>query len=441
MRSLETGRHRPGSVVLAVVSIVLLPLLAACADGNRETGDGPDGGSAAVSSVRSGAAVLADRGFDILQGQRVGLIVNHTAVVDTTHIMDLIHQSPETEITALFGPEHGIRGTADAGEEVEHGRDVRTNAPIFSLYGATRKPSAEMLDSVDVLVFDIQDIGARFYTYISTMGLAMQAAAEQGIPFVVLDRPNPIGGEYVSGFMLDPEHESFVGQYEIPMAHGLTVGELAQMIKGENLMGGLGDLDLTVVEAEGWERNMLWPETNLPWLPPSPNIPDFETALVYPGAVLFEATSASEGRGTRSPFRQLGAPWADGQALADTLNDRGLEGVRFEPVSFTPESIDGMAANPKLLDTDVHGIQYAITDPEAFQPVEAGIHVLHAFYQQAQQEGIDDFLDRPASLARLSGTDRLYEMLTSGTGPGEIIASWQDEVEQFRQARDAYLRY
>lgn len=441
MRSLETDRFRPGSILLAIVSIVLFPLLAGCTDESLEMGDGPDDGSSAVSSVRSGAAVLADRGFDILQGQRVGLVVNHTAVVDTAHIMDLIHQSPEAEITALFGPEHGIRGTADAGEEVEHGRDVRTAAPIFSLYGATRKPSAEMLDSVDVLVFDIQDIGARFYTYISTMGLAMQAAAEQGIPFVVLDRPNPIGGEYVAGFMLDPEHESFVGQYEIPMAHGLTVGELAQMVQGENLMDGLADLDLTVVETDGWEREMFWPETNLPWLPPSPNIPDFETALVYPGAVLFEATSVSEGRGTRSPFKQLGAPWADGQALADTLNDRGLQGVRFEPVSFTPESIDGMAANPKLLDTDVHGIQYVITDPEAFQPVEAGIHVLHAFYQQAQEEGIDDFLSRPASLARLSGTDRLYEMLTTDADPSEIIASWQDEVEQFRQARDAYLLY
>ncbi len=400
----------------------------------------PAGADTAAQDVRTGAEILADRGFDLLQGHRVGLIVNHTAMVDTVHLMDLIHQSPEIELTALFGPEHGIRGTADAGEQVADGRDTRTGAPIYSLYGETRKPSPEMLEDVDILVFDIQDIGARFYTYISTMGLSMQAAAEHGIPFVVLDRPNPIGGEYVSGFMLDPAHTSFVGQYEIPMAHGLTVGELATMIKEEPLMEGLEELELHVVEVEGWERDDLWPETGLPWNPPSPNIPDFETALVYPGAVLFEAASASEGRGTRSPFMQLGAPWADGQALADTLNGRGLPGVRFEPVEFTPESIEGMAMNPKLLGRKLQGVRYVLTDVDAFRPVEAGIHVLHAFWQQAEAAG-QSLIARPASLARLSGTDGLLQMLENGAGPEAIIASWNEEVEDFRRRREPYLLY
>ena len=439
MKSSEIETTRRNMVVLVVSGALLFGGLAGCGDAGRAANDTTDETAAPV--VRSGAEVLAEREFDLLQGRRVGLIVNHTAVVDSIHLMDLIHQSPETELTALFGPEHGIRGTADAGEEVEHGRDVRTGAPIYSLYGQTRKPSPEMLRDVDVLVFDIQDIGARFYTYISTMGLAMLAAAEQGIPFVVLDRPNPIGGEYVSGFMLDPAHESFVGQYEIPMAHGLTVGELARMIKGEDLMEGLSDLDLTVVPTDGWTRDVLWPETNLPWIPPSPNIPDFETALVYPGAVLFEATSASEGRGTQSPFLQLGANWADGPALAETLNNRDLRGVKFEAVEFTPESIEGMAANPKLLGTPVQGVRYVVTDPDVFEPVEAGIHVLHAFFHQAHEAGIDDFIDRPAALARLSGTDRLLQMLRAGDAPEEIIAAWQDEVEAYRQAREAYLLY
>lgn len=426
---------------LLTSSLVAVIVLLGCEDGAQGSGVGDPAADTAEATVRTGAAVLAERGFDLLQGKQVGLIVNHTAVVDTVHVMDLIHEAPETELAALFGPEHGIRGTADAGEEVEHGRDVRTNAPIYSLYGQTRKPTAEMLDSVEVLAFDIQDIGARFYTYISTMGLAMQAAAEQGIPFVVLDRPNPIGGDYVSGYVLEPEHESFVGQYPIPMAHGMTVGELARMIKEEGMIEGVRNLDLTVVESEGWKRSMLWPDTGLPWIPPSPNIPDFETALVYPGAVLFEAASASEGRGTRSPFRLLGAPWADGQALADTLNARDLPGVRFEPTEFTPESIEGMAANPKLEGEQLSGIRYVVTDPETFLPVETGIHVLHAFHQQAQAQGVDDFIGRPASLARLAGTNRLMEMLTANATPEEMIAEWQGEVEAFRQQREEYLLY
>ncbi|MEX1054819.1 MAG: DUF1343 domain-containing protein, partial [Rhodothermales bacterium] len=320
--------------------------------------------------VRTGADVLAERGFDVLQGQRVGLVVNHTAMVDSVHLIDLVHEAEGVDLSVLFGPEHGIRGTADAGAKIEHGRDPETNAPIYSLYGETRKPTPAMLNDVDVLVFDIQDIGARFYTYISTMGLAMQAAAENDVAFLVLDRPNPLGGELVSGFLLESEYTSFVGQFNIPMVHGLTVGELARMIKGEALMDGLEDLRLDVVPMEGWNRAMQWPETGLPWISPSPNIPDFETALIYPGAVLFEATSASEGRGTRAPFKQIGAPWADGPALARDLNQQSLPGVRFEAVDFTPASIEGMAANPKLEDTELQGIGYVITDSKTFRPVE-----------------------------------------------------------------------
>lgn len=432
--------------VRRLATLMLVPLMIAACEGetysdNAPAGVGPTSPDTMTSVVRVGASVLADTSIALIPQRRIGLIVNHTALVDTTHLIDVVAAAADKEVTALYGPEHGIRGEADAGEKIEDGRDVATGAPIFSLYGDTRKPTAAMLQNVDALVYDIQDVGSRFYTYISTLGLSMQAAAEQGIPFYVLDRPNPLGGEYVSGFVLEEGHESFVGQYPIPIAYGLTVGELARMIQGEGLLEGLEELDLTVIEMEGWTRGMLWPATGWPWNPPSPNIPDFETALVYAGDVFFEATSASEGRGTRTPFLVLGAPWADGEALADTLNARNLPGVRFEPAEFTPRSIEGMASRPKLQNTAVQGIRYEITDDSAFQSVEAGMHVLHAFYHQAEERGVDDFISRPEALARLSGTERLHDMLRDGASPEEIIDSWQEEVARFRDRRAAYLLY
>ena len=242
----------------------------------------------------------------------VGLVVNHTALVGDEHLINLVHAAPNVRVGAIFGPEHGLRGKAEDGEAVSDGKDLLTGAPVYSLYGATRKPTSTMLAGLDVLIFDIQDVGARFYTFISTMGLSMQAAAEAGIPFIVLDRPNPLSGAYVSGFVLESEQESFVGQYAIPIAHGLTVGELAMMIQGEGLMPSLESLALEVVSMEGWDRSMQWPDTGRPWVATSPNIPRFDNALVYPGTCFFEATSASEGRGTLTPFLQVGSIAVDG---------------------------------------------------------------------------------------------------------------------------------
>jgi uncharacterized protein YbbC (DUF1343 family) len=206
-------------------------------------------------------------------------------------------------------------------------------------------------------------------------------------------------------------------------------------------MDGLEDLELNVIRMEGWQRDMLWPETGLPFIPPSPNIPDFETALVYAGDVFFESASASEGRGTRTPFLVLGAPWADGQELADSLNTYGLPGVRFEPSQFTPESIEGMSSEPKLEGEELQGIRYIVNDPEAFRPVETGIHVLHAFYRHAERENVEDFISRPEGLARLAGTESLLEMLRDGASAAEIIGSWEADVAQFRQRRAPYLLY
>ncbi len=391
----------------------------------------------AAQEVSTGAQVLVESGFEAVRGKRIGLIVNHTARVGQRHLIGLAHAAPGVEVAALFGPEHGLRGTKEAGDEVADGLDRETGAPVYSLYGRVNRPAPEMLRGLDVLVFDIQDIGARFYTYISTMGLAMQSAAEAGIPFVVLDRPNPLGGAYVSGFVLEPEHTSFVGLYPIPVAHGLTSGELALMVRGEAMLPGLEDLELSVIRMEDWQRDMQWPDTGLPWVSTSPNIPDFEAALVYPGTCFFEAAAASVGRGTPSPFKLLGAPWADGARLAADLNGRALAGVRFEPATFTPRPIPGMDTNPKLNGQRLHGIRLQVTDRAAFMPVETGIHILEAFYRMAAGA----LVSRPSWLNRLSGTERLAEMLLEGKAPDAIIQAWESEVAAFRALREPYLLY
>ncbi len=390
--------------------------------------------------VRTGADMLVSSGFEELRGQRVGLITNHTARVGNTHLADLMVASSDVQLVALFGPEHGIRGNADAGQIVGDAVDPSTEVPVFSLYGENRAPTSEMLGNVDALVFDIQDVGARFYTYISTMGRSMQSAAAKGIPFYVLDRPNPLSGEYVAGFVLEPAHRSFVGEYPIPVAHGMTVGELAKMIQGERMMDGLDSLELRVIGMDGWTRSMQWPETGLDWVGPSPNIPSFETALVYPGACFVEATEASEGRGTKRPFITIGAPW--GAHLAAEMNRRGLPGVRFDKVVFTPESIPGMSTNPKLLGQRLEGLVYQIRDRRAFRPVETGIHLLDALVTAYGEHGTgEEPLVRERSLLRLAGTRRLAEMLERRQAPEDIIAGWQREVEAFRQRREPYLLY
>lgn len=417
----------------AVAACLLLALL----------GGGCSSDTQEATPVRSGAEVLAANDFDALDGARVGLIVNHTARVDTTHLIDRIDRAPNVELGALFGPEHGLRGTAGAGEAVEDGRDVRTGAPIYSLYGDTRRPTPGEMEGLDALVFDVQDVGARFYTYITTMGLAMQAAAEADLRFVVLDRPNPLGGTSVSGFMLEPEHQSFVGRYPIPVVHGLTVGELARLIKGERLLSGVQDLDLTVVSMEGWSRDMQWPDTGREWIAPSPNLPTWKTALVYPGMCFFEGVRVSEGRGTDRPFLQIGLPWdrSAASAVVDTLQARSLPGVSVETTTVAPTSRPGAAPSPRFEGQTLQGFRVGVTDRRAVQPVALGIHALHASYQQAQAETNADFVSRPDHLTRLAGTERLQTLLEEGTSPDSIIAAWENDMAAFRERRAPYLLY
>ncbi|MCW9706474.1 exo-beta-N-acetylmuramidase NamZ family protein [Fodinibius salsisoli] len=392
------------------------------------------------AKVVTGAQHLVNNNFDILEGKNVGLVTNHSAIVGDSLLIDLLHHAENVELKALFSPEHGIRGQADAGAHIKNSTDQETGLPIYSLYGNTRKPTPEMLEGIDVLVFDIQDVGARFYTYIATMGYTMQAAAEQGIPYVVLDRPNPLGGAKVEGFTPPQDYKSFKGLYPIPVTHGMTVGEFAKMVKDESFIGGLSNLNLKVVEMKGWNRNMLWPETGLPWKAPSPNIPDFKTALIYPGACLFEATWMSEGRGTEEPFIILGAPWADGDSLAKRLNRKQLPGLRFSAATFTPRSIEGMSTKPKLEGKKLKGIRYHITQADSVNPFAAGIHVLSAFYRSAPDSAKVNFF-RPSRLNTLAGSGQFHDWITAGQSAQAIVNESQEEADVFKEKRKQYLLY
>lgn len=391
------------------------------------------------TAVTIGARLLTDNGFAELHGRRVGLITNHTSMVGEHHLADLIHRSPYVELVSLFAPEHGLRGTADAGAEITNETDPGTGLTVFSLHGDTYKPTPEMLDGIDILVFDMQDVGTRFYTYINTMGLAMQAAAEAGIDFMVLDRPNPIGGS-VEGFTLERDHTSFIGMYEIPATHGMTIGEIALMLKDFPLLDGLKGLDLTVIAMKGWSREMLWPETGLEWIPPSPNIPDFKTAVIYPGACFFGSVSGNEGRGTLEPFRLVGTLWGDPVALAADLNARELPGLRFEPATYTPHSIQGMSTSPRLMGQTVHGVRLVVTDSYVVRPMEAGVHLMHAFFHQAPDSLKSEFFVT-APMLRISGTPKLYRMIEDGYSPEEITEAWRGDVDRFIEMRKPYLLY
>ena len=399
---------------------------------------GEDTTTSNTSRVTIGAEQLFSEDFvHLIKGKRVGLITNHTGVLpDGTHLIDLLHDRPEVELTLLFGPEHGLRGEQDT--HVANGTDPKTGLPIISLYGKVRKPSPEMLEKVDVLVFDIQDIGPRFYTYIKTMLRVQEAAAEEGIPFVVLDRPNPITGNYVDGPVgraLEPKTE--IGN--IPVTHGMTVGELAKMFNGERKAQGLPEAELTVVPLKNYSRTQWYDETGLPWIKPSPNMLTLQTAIVYPATCLLEGTNISEARGTMFPFEHFGAPWIDSRELAEKLNNYNLEGVRFKHKTFTPDSIvDGIKIYPpKFLGEEVPGVEMLITDRDSFKSAEAGVYILHALLTLYPEE----FEWREGRIDGLLGTSAVREQLQAGKTPQEIVGKWEGDIEKFEAKREKYLLY
>jgi uncharacterized protein YbbC (DUF1343 family) len=382
-------------------------------------------------SIRLGCERLFDDELPRVRDQRVGLITNHSGVDSRLRATaDNLHAHPDIELVRLFGPEHGIRGDAEDGIVVDDAVDQRTGVPAVSLYGERRQPSADELAEIDVLLFDIQDVGVRFYTYLYTMSLGMEACAAAGVPFVVLDRPNPLGGVQVEGNLLDPAFSSFVGLFPIPIRYGLTIGELAHLFNEEYDIGA----DLHVVAMEGWQRSMDWRATGLPWVAPSPNMPTLDTAAVYPGMCYFEGTNVSEGRGTTRPFEQIGAPFIDGFAIAEALEKRQIPGAGWRPVNFRP-------AFSKHTNDVCRGVQVHIQDESQFAPVRAGFEALAAvcrlsegFEWRANHKGIHNF-------DKLAGTDRIRQAIDDGIDIADLVDEWARERRPFEEMRERYLQY
>ncbi|WP_102708085.1 exo-beta-N-acetylmuramidase NamZ family protein [Terribacillus saccharophilus] len=380
------------------------------------------------NKVTPGVEVLLDDQKELLKGKKVGLITNPTGIDSKLNsIVDLLHDDSDIELTALFGPEHGVRGDAQAGEYVESYIDEKTGLPVYSLYGQTRKPTPEMLKNVEVLVFDIQDVGTRYYTYIYTMAYAMEAAKEKNIPIVVLDRPNPLGGLSVDGPVLEPEFSSFVGMYPIPTKHGMTVGELARFFNTEfNIKA-----DLKVVKMKGWRRSMDFDDTGLPFVLPSPNMPTVSTTFVYPATGLIEGTNLSEGRGTTKPFELIGAPYINSTNLAAELNSLRLPGVKFRAASFTPST-------SKHAGKLSHGVEIYITDRDEFDAVTTGLHIIktiHDMYPDDFEFLSNNFFDK------LIGNDLVRTMILEGVSVTEITKTYQKELSEFKKVRKEYLLY
>ncbi|MDD5581646.1 MAG: DUF1343 domain-containing protein [Candidatus Marinimicrobia bacterium] len=388
--------------------------------------------------VLTGLDVLTEEENEFLLNKKVGIVTNHTAYNHKgEHLSDVINSMENVTLTAIFAPEHGFRGTAEAGELITEGIDSATGAKIYSIYGTTRKPTPAMLADVDLLIFDIQDIGARFYTYISTMGNVMEAGAENGIPVLILDRPNPLGG-WVEGPLLDMKWQSFVGQYPIPIRHGLTIGELARMIKGEGWINNADSLDLTILPIKHWNSTMFWQETGLKWINPSPNINTMNAALLYPGLCLLEATNVSEGRGTHYAFEWIGADFIKGNELAEALKAENIEGLNIEPIAFTPVDLPGKATNPKYKDKEIEGISLTVTDPKAFQSVTFGVVLLKTLRDLYP----DNFqVTRPEWLHRLWGNESLFSALEKTISFDALLDSVQKDETSFREFKKKYTLY
>jgi uncharacterized protein YbbC (DUF1343 family) len=386
------------------------------------------------AGVTLGSEVLFDKG--LLAGRTVGLVSNPASIdASFCHVVERAERAG-VRIGALFGPQHGFRSDLQENMiESPHGSDARRRIPVFSLYSETREPTAEMLAGLDALVIDLQDVGTRIYTYIYTMANCLRAARRHGLPVVVCDRPNPIGGVAVEGPMLEPGFESFVGQYPIPMRHGLTVGEVARLFNDQFGIGA----KLEVVAMQRWQRRQWFDQTGLPWVMPSPNLPTLESAVVYPGTVLFEGTNVSEGRGTTRPFELVGAPWVDAEPFAAAMNARQLPGVRFRPAAFEPTF-------HKHAGVSCGGCQIHVTDREAFQPVAAGVALLEAFREAdprafAWREPPYEYEAVKPPIDILYGSSRLREVLDGAGRAADLAEAWPDALQDFQAIRGRVLLY
>ena len=377
----------------------------------------------AAGDVLCGIDVLKRDNFAPLRGKRIAIITNQTGRDrDGNRTVDLLLAAPDVKVAHLFSPEHGLYGNLD--EKVGHGVDAKTHLKVFSLYGETREPSDEMMTGIDALVYDIQDVGARYYTYTATLGLCMQAAAKHHVQMWVLDRPLPITGNIVDGPIADKDKLNFTGFAQIPIAYGLTLGELANFDRGELHT----DCDLHVVEMQGWKREMWFDDTGLTWVNPSPNMRNPTQALLYLAVGQIEGTNVSVGRGTDQPFELFGSPWIDGRKLASSLNVAKLPGLRFVPIEFTPTS-------SKFKDELCHGVYIIVTDRDRDTPVRAGFTIawqLHKLFGEKFE--IDKMLP-------LLKSDAALAALKSASDPGEILKAWEDDLRAFKKTREKYLLY
>jgi len=372
-----------------------------------------------------------------LKGARVGVVCNHASVGHgLVHIVDQLVASDGVDLAAIFGPQHGFRSDVqDNMVETPHANDPLKRVPIYSLYSDTREPTAEMLQGLDALVIDLQDIGARIYTYIYTMANCLRACARHGVPVLVCDRPNPIGGVAIEGAALTPGYESFVGQFPIPMRHGMTIGELARFFNDRFALGAT----LDVIQMQGWRREMLADDTDLPWVMPSPNMPTLDTAIVYPGTVLFEGTLLSEGRGTTRPFELVGAPGVQAESFAKAMNALDLPGVVFRPAVFEPTF-------QKHARSTCGGCQIHVTDRTAFRPVVTGVALIVMFRQH--MPGQDLWRQPPYEYEKeklpfdiLSGSSRLREQIEAGIPAERLAEGWREDETAFAEAREPFLLY
>jgi uncharacterized protein YbbC (DUF1343 family) len=381
----------------------------------------------AAALTLTGLDALERDGFEQLAGKRVGLITNHTSVnLAGLNAVDVFHKAGNFKLAAIFSPEHGFRGTEEGGVYIASSTDPVTGVPVFSLYGkGKQRPSPEMLEGLDILVFDIQDIGARFYTYLTTMGYAMEEAAKAKLPFMVLDRPNPIGG-LAEGPVLDQGVSAFTAYFPVPARHGFTPGEMALFHKAD-----LGlELDLTVIKLENWTRDLFFDQTGVVWTNPSPNIRNVDAELLYPGLGCFEATNVSVGRGTDRPFLWFGAPWMKAGKIAKQLNKAGLAGVKFSVKRLTPDKdiYEGKRCE---------GVAVEVTDKAAVRALDIFTHAAYWLNRYNKK----DFNMKPVEMRKMTGSEDLYNILQAGGGPGAVLAAFEKSNAPFKKDAEKYLLY
>ena len=389
-------------------------------------------------TVTTGLEELMKSDYEILKGKRVGLVTNPTGVDRYLRsTVDILFKAPGVTLTALFGPEHGVRGEFTAGEYVTSEKDPTTGLPVYSLYGKTRKPAPEMLRDLDVIVYDVQDIGSRSYTFISTLGLVMEAAAENGIPVVVLDRPNPLGGIRMEGAVTRPGFISFVSQFEIPYVHGFTVGELALFLNGEGMLANGIKCDLNVVKMTGWSRSMYFEETRLPWVPSSPHIPNMDSPLFYPATgILGELYAVSIGVGYTLPFQLFAAEWINADSLASAMNSLKLPGVIFRPIHYKPyySTLQGKM---------VHGVQIHLTDPTVAPLSLLQFYLMQEAHRLWPDRNVFGMCDpsRIAMFDKVCGTDSVRIEFTKSFKVSDITGLWTNDIPSFRKKASKYFLY